>query len=108
MTNAEFCYWLQGFFEISRQVQLDKHKIILIEQVFKKINEPLGVFTQWFAEVLVFLKKQNYQEASIHYFLPEIQKNLNSIFEHVIDNSYDTDLSPEYLKKIHDGKNHDK
>lgn len=103
LTNQKFCYWLQGYFEITHEAHLTKEKILLIDGLLSKINEPLGYFTQWLSDVTSFFKEQNYRQELLNYFMPEIQHRLNSIFVHVIDNSYDTDLTREEAKKIHDG-----
>lgn len=107
MTNQDFCYWLQGYFEISRQAMLTKEQILVINDALKKITEPLGDFTQWLNDLLSYFETQSYNQALLAYFLPVISGQLNLIFYHVIDHSYDTDLSHEEGKKIHDGLIHD-
>lgn len=104
MTNQQFCYWLQGYFEITQNAVLTKEKILLINGSLKKIDEPLGHFTQWFSEVIHFFSMQEYREELLNYFLPEIRHRLNLIFYHVIDNSYETTITLEESKKIHDGE----
>lgn len=32
MTSRDFCFWLQGFFELSKPMQLDPNQIELIEK----------------------------------------------------------------------------
>lgn len=108
MTNFQFCYWLQGYFEISKTKTLDKNKILLIAKWQQKISEPFGIFTEWLQEVLQFLKKQNYRKEWLDLYLPAIENNLNSIFFHEIDNSYTTTLSHEELLRIHNGTNDEK
>lgn len=108
MTNQVFCYWLQGYFEISQQVNLTKEKIYLINQQLSKISEPLGDFTQWLKDLFLYLEAQNYKKSLLDYFLPDIRDQLNLIFFHVIDNSYNAEISQIELKKIHDGLIHDK
>ncbi|EKD71683.1 MAG: hypothetical protein ACD_46C00125G0007 [uncultured bacterium] len=103
MTNQDFCYWLQGYFEISRNILLTKEKIQMIDGSLKNINEPYGQFTQWLSDLISFFVTQEYKQEILSYFLPEIRDRLNMIFYHVIDNSYDTDISAEESKKIHDG-----
>ncbi|MHB1947927.1 MAG: hypothetical protein ACYCQI_07430 [Gammaproteobacteria bacterium] len=103
LTNQEFCYWLQGYFEITHEPHLTKEKILVIDGLLNSINEPFGYFTQWLAEVISFFKEQNYKQRLLDYFQPEIQHRLNLIFVHVIDNSYETNLTREECKKIHDG-----
>lgn len=109
LTNQKFCYWLQGYFEISKkECTLTKEKIALINGSLTRITEPLGPYTQWLSDVLQFLIQHEYSKDFVSFFLPEIKDRLNSIFMHVIDVSYDTELSLEESKKIHDGKSDDK
>ncbi len=105
MTNQIFCYWLQGFFEISETFLLNQEKAKLILRSLNKINEPLGEFTGWLSQLLLFLEKENFHEPLLNFFIPEIKERLNLIFYHVIDNSYDeTHISLEESRKIHKGK----
>ena len=103
MTNQLFCYWLQGYFEINLEAALTEKHVLLIRNSLKEITEPLGVFTQWLEQVIIFLETQQFQSKMLELFLPEIQNRLNSIFFHVIDNSYNRTISLEEAKKIHDG-----
>lgn len=107
MTNQEFCYWLQGYFEIVGESVLTEKKLQLIDIVLKNIREPLGVFTQWLFQVIRFLETQQFSKPLIVLFLPEIQNRLNSIFFHVIDDSYDRMVDIEIARKIHTGAQHD-
>lgn len=105
MTNQEFCYWLQGYFEISQQITLTKKKVALISSKLRIIDEPLGLYTGWLFEVLSFFEAQQYHQPLMDYFLTEIKKRLNLIFLHVIDESYDhTLVSLEESRKIHYGE----
>ena len=103
MTNQEFCYWLQGYFEISKKIVLTKEKILKIKEKLDIINEPLGEFTTWLLDVLLFLAEEDYRQGLVDYFLHIIRNQLNLIFYHVIDNSYETDISLETSINIHDG-----
>ncbi len=104
MTNQDFCYWLQGYFEISREPNLTKDKILIIQAALKSITEPFGYFTQWLSKVISFLATVNYKQELLIYFLPDIISELNAIFIHVIDTSYDMSISLEEAKRIHDGR----
>lgn len=103
MTNQDFCYWLQGYFEISREPDLTKNKMLIIQAALSSITEPLGYFTQWLSGVISYLASLNYKEELLIYFLPDIIAELNAIFVHVIDTSYDMNISLEEAKRIHDG-----
>src|SRR5689334_8900690 len=104
MTNKEFCYWLQGYFEISQEVVLTENKLISIANSLKNISEPFNIFREWLADVVSFLSSEKYRPALLALFLPTIRDQLNSIFHHVIDNSYDRQVTLEEAKKIHDGE----
>ena len=103
ITNHEFCYWLQGYFEISKTVSLNQNKILQIIAKLLSIKEPLNEFTEWLKELTIFLGEEDYRQGLIDYFLPIIQKRLNHIFYHVIDNSYETTISLEDSLLIHNG-----
>lgn len=105
MTNQQFCYWLQGYLEICQIPDLTKEKVILIKNSLAQINEPFGQFTQWLFKVIKLFISENYKQELLDYFLPAIELRLNSIFHHVIDNSYDSSLDKDTLQRIHDGQN---
>ncbi|MDI1351432.1 MAG: hypothetical protein PSV35_01480 [bacterium] len=107
MTNQLFCYWLQGYFEIGINVTLHKEVVILIKKQLDVMEEPLGQFPSWLNDVCVYIEKLNYREELCVHFSPLIQRSLNSVFYHVIDNSYTTEQSKEELQLIHDGTTHD-
>jgi len=107
MTNQQFCYWLQGYFEIADESVLTENKLQLIDKALKNISEPLGVFTHWLFKVIRFLETQEFKKNMIALFLPEIQNRLNSIFFHVIDNSYERMVDVETARKIHTGSKND-
>jgi len=103
MTNQLFCYWLQGYFEISRTATLNAKQACLIEKKLRSITEELGSFTNWLLQVLEYLKRLQYRPETMNFFLPFIKRSLSTIFLHVIDNSYNTEKSHAELKAIHDG-----
>ena len=107
-TNPEFCYWLQGYFEISEQLQLDARKIARIQAKLQGMNQEFGPFTKWLSMVLNHINFNDDDPELIARFTPVIQKQLNLIFLHVIDPSYNSDKSSEELKKIHDGDKNEK
>jgi hypothetical protein len=104
-SNQQFCYWLQGYFEIStRPVALTQAKVELMMKNLDLLAEPLGEFTQWLREVCAYCATHNYKPETLAYFLPLIENSLASVFLHVIDNSYITDTPAEIRQNIHDGK----
>jgi hypothetical protein len=62
------------------------------------INEPLGPFSIWLSKLIQYFASQNYKPSLLAYFIPQIQRNLNSIFLHVIDNSYETEKQESIIK----------
>jgi len=103
MKNQTFCYWLQGYFEIESEPVLEKRQVLSIQEQLLKISEPFGSFTSWLNDVCAYIKDQQYRKETMDYFLPIIRFNLNGIFEHVIDLSYESDKSQAELQDIHDG-----
>lgn len=107
-TNQLFCYWLQGYFEIGLDVGLDKNTVMLMRKQLDTIQEPLGEFTSWLKNVCDFIEKLDYKAETCARFCPIIQRSLNSVFYHVIDDTYITEeRSREKLLDIHVGKKHD-
>jgi len=104
MTNQLFCYWLQGYFEIGIEVSLNKYVVQQIQKQLSVIQEPLGTFTQWLRDVCDYIESKQYHETLCTHFSPLVEKNLNSIFFHVIDNTYNTEKTREELQRIHDGE----
>lgn len=107
MTNKEFCFWLQGYFEISTSGKLDKSRLLLIEVLLNNIKEPLGIFPQWLKEVLRSMKLNDYHPPLVEVLTKKIRSELNNIFLHVIDPSYESTLTQKELAQIHYGKSND-
>ena len=105
LTNKSFCYWLQGYFEITTSPRLSIARIKQIENQLASIDEPLGLYTSWLKQTLQAVRQCDYRDSIIQLFQPKIINELNLIFQHDIDNSYDTKLPQEYLQRIHDGDN---
>ncbi|MBA2654403.1 MAG: hypothetical protein H0U71_04965 [Gammaproteobacteria bacterium] len=101
-TNQDFCYWLQGYFEISELSNLDVSKIDIIRKKLTDINEPLGEYTSWLIEVIEDIEMHDFQNEIIMQWEDPIRLNLASIFKHVIDDSYSSAHSKEKLQKTHD------
>ena len=101
--NKTFCYWLQGYFELTAQAILTPKRVAKIEHKLEKIIEPKGPFTNWLYDVVFLLKKQKYPMSLINFFQPMIIHELGLVFQHDIDNSYATEMTPEELHHIHHG-----
>lgn len=105
--NQDFCYWLQGYFEIDEDAFLDQTKISLILDKLLRVSEPWGGFNIWLNEELHLLSHVKDGTELMAEYTASIKENLALLFEHVIDNSYDTQHSKEYLQSVHDGLNSD-
>lgn len=104
LNNQQFCYWLQGYFEISNgPVVLKQRQIELIDQTLQSISEPLWPLLSWIQSVCDYCKIQGYRSETLAYFQPLIQDTLANIFIHVVDNSYEVTSSAEERQRIHDG-----
>lgn len=108
MSNQRFCYWLQGYFEIGINVSMNKKVVQLIRIQLDCIEEPLGQFTSWLKNVCAYIETKQYSEGICNHFSPIIERSLNSLFFHVIDNNYTTEKSKSELQRIHDGEANDK
>lgn len=55
MTHSDFCYWLQGFFEINGATAITSEQAKVIEQhlalVFTKVTNPNVTYVDMFAEI---------------------------------------------------------
>ncbi len=108
MTNQKFCYWLQGYFEIGINVTITSKVVQQIRTQLDLIDEPLGQFTSWLQKVCDYIETKKYSDAICDHFTPIIKQSLNSIFFHVIDNTYTTDKTKDELLRIHNGEHFDK
>jgi hypothetical protein len=70
----------------------------------QKIEEPFGPFTSWLSGLLEYFENVSYDQDKLNFFCSIIEQQLNLVFIHVIDNSYDTIFSAQELKAIHDGE----
>lgn len=102
-TNQDFCYWLQGYFEINAQANFDQLTLQQLAAKLLEITEPWGELTRWLNQSLHFIRIGGYNPETITTFTPILRNRLNEVFEHVIDNSYVTDHSATYLKAVHEG-----
>lgn len=100
MTNREFMYWLQGYFELSdeqaprpaltvEQVMVIRNHLNLVRKVEKKLEE----FPSWLEGFL------DSHEGLTAEATDKIKVKLASVFKHEIDPSYKGDQVE--LNKIH-------
>ena len=92
------------FFEISEEKLITKEQIVLIYNKLQMINEEYGQYTGWLKEVIELTLQNGATKEQISFFNNSIRDNLNRVFMHVIDNSYETKIDKETLQDIHDGK----
>jgi hypothetical protein len=112
MRQDEFCYWLQGYFELTpgekTSITLDQREIIrnhleLVKKCNvegrKKTQKPITGFCAWLDGALDLAPVNDVA------ILPEaigaIKNRLNAEFEHVIDPKVSGDK--EELQAVHDG-----
>jgi hypothetical protein len=104
MTNQKFCYWLQGYFELSEYSTLNARQCKEIERMLYSIQQPLGEFTAWLETVMLSIRMNEYHQPIINSFCKPIEESLNAVFYHVIDPQYNGPVSLEDLLKIHAGQ----
>jgi hypothetical protein len=103
MKNTDFCYWLQGFFELtsenqnyslnSQQIQTIKDHLKLVRMYDKKLDE----FPAWLEGFLDNI----HDDASTN--TESIRTKLHYCFEHVIDPLYEKTGLKDKLNQIHSG-----
>ena len=93
MTSVEFCYWLQGFFELDQprvltvqHVECIKRHVSLTEEV-KHDDSPRQVkeFRAWLKTSLEWM------DPSDPHHVQKVQSKLDQCFAHVIDKLYGED-----------------
>jgi len=112
MKSIEFCYWLQGYFELTdadepqiplkvttKQIAVIKNHANLVIETHKqsKAKTPIQPFIHWILGVLECMEIKN----EAHYY-NMIKTRLSKEFEHVIDSSYDVP-NPNLLDGVHGG-----
>jgi hypothetical protein len=107
MTARDFCYWLQGFFEIyNRPIdKLTYYQVVIIEKHLKMVTvcEPQTTnrFYVFIKNTLNFLKDDNGSLSKSAIDL--IRLKLNNEFIHVIDPSMGDEQQLAVLNKLHNG-----
>ena len=94
MTPREFCYWLQGFFELCEAAGInsdfDKRKFCdCVQAHINVVKKTPGKFSPELLEFMVWMQAAIDLDAS----LSKISEKLNSVFVHVIDPSSQDDGS---------------
>ena len=106
MKSVEFCYWLQGYFELTKdnnklsfdQCQCIKKHLDMVK-TYDLDNNNIFTQAQRFCLLLYDLLTPLTPEFALNGFLLKgIKYDLSSVFKHEIDHSYG---NPTELNKIH-------
>lgn len=101
MNVVQFCYWLQGYFEIARNPSLNKERLLIIKKHLIGIEGEKIEFTVWLEQLCHYIEKTHNQVIPIEEFSLIIQSSLASIFYHVVDDSYEG-ISREERHRVHE------
>jgi hypothetical protein len=99
MTPRDFCYWLQGYFEIAglneAEWQSDRVRDLVLKHLLL-VNATPG---KWFQELVNFV---GWMESCLEFrgTAAQVEAKLSTIFEHVIDPATAGDSSQQ--NQIHD------
>lgn len=88
-----FCYWLQGAIEIGELTSFTQRDASLILKTLTNVS-PHNLFTM---QALLMLGSMPPEVAFVH-----INRELQQMFHHVIDNSYDGDI--DFQHRVHRGE----
>lgn len=105
MTGQDFCYWLQGWIEISNPTEISEKQFLIIKkhlQLYKKyktLNKEgftrIDMFCSWLEGVFDSITYENFN-------LDLICNKLSDVFIHEIDLSYTDDNSIQIeMNNIH-------
>ena len=99
MKSIEFCYWLQGYFELSQEVGLTKKQLECISKHIALVekHEGLDTFTSWllgFLESYELMGGTDMRASSVQIIVDKLGKK----FKHEIDKVYPHKVE---LNKIH-------
>jgi len=103
MTPRDFCYWLQGYFELSGKdlKELNDEQIGIIsshlQMVFAYNTDPKGEGTDFCYIMLGYLQINRKRKFDVKY----IQSELNKCFKHEIDPIYGDESMQNQLNDIH-------
>lgn len=106
MHKHEFCYWLQGYFELrnnsehltDNQIECIKKHIKLVETVEKRLEG----FPAWLMGVLDSYELLDSGDATAtKKFNEMIRERLNSVFKHEVDGKYGNQELQDILDGIH-------
>jgi len=105
MKAQDFCFWLQGYFELTSLAYLPKHQAEVIKNHIKmvEIHDPGNdgrsrQFCEWLKGMLSISREGNTSPA----FVVCIAKALDEVFLHEIDPSYPPEQQQD-LDQAHQG-----
>lgn len=112
MHTNEFCYWLQGYFELTREatVRFDDKQVELVRKhldLVREVEGKLTDFTAWLDgvldsyELLLDPNRTTDTDEARDKTMGMIKTRLGSKFKHDIDPSYGPENVQEVLDGIH-------
>ncbi len=107
MNINQFCYWLQGYFEIACNPYLDVEKLLIIKDQLSRIKGEKNEFIAWLERVCDYIEKTSNVSVTLDEFFPVIKSSLSSVFYHAIDDSYEG-VSRQERHQVHEEGLNDK
>lgn len=120
MTPRDFCYWLQGYFELTdmldgpiTELTVEQTQSVINHlRLVHKCNPKLDIKNK--CNGFMYVLKgffESHTDTNSKFFLADedleyVRDMLEEIFEHVIDPTHGTPAQQAELKKIHDGNPH--
>ena len=103
MKATEFCYWLQGAFELGEQTSLTDPQVVCARKHLELVRangmtgpERVVTFCGWVAGVFDLLEGS---DATVRKRgISMLRSSLNDVFEHAIDKMYE---NSDHLESIH-------
>lgn len=115
MKLHDFCYWLQGYFELNSEASLRKtHECI--EKHINLVEQDEGVqdFTSWLKGVIETYKEVDYFSDVVKDRAAKYEKNILTMIQGRLSEVFVKEIDPKYgkslqnpLNMIHRGKMHD-
>lgn len=104
MKASEFCYWLQGFFELGDVHQLSKRQVEIISlhlklvDIHDKTDGRSKQFCSWLSGAIELFGELEFSAQQT----VQVKKVLSEVFKHEIDPSYPSE-EIDQLNQIHEG-----
>lgn len=98
MHEFQFCYWLQGLFEILHPEHLDTNQVNCIKQHLELVEHKNGQFCNWFEGFIDSRGIEPWNNSTIS----KVQERLSNEFRTIIDPSYPPEIQ-EQLYTAHRG-----